>query len=184
VTDKLSAAEFHRNMLGLRSPFELNGLRSAYYGQIKQWHPDRFFGNPEKYTAATEKAKQLNLAFEFLSEFLTDAGGIYDYQPQVVSTKENYSSREYRPKRTYEGKPYTVGFPDSSVTEIFVKSSHIISAGYDRTERILFLKFKGNDVYRYFDFPESLFEKFLAAESQGKFAHRFIYKAFSYERYH
>ena len=164
----------------MNSPFDLSVLRTCYIRKIREHHPDRFYGQPTKYSEATETTKQLNLAFQHLSEYLEDLGGVYTFAG-TTRTQTTRPSRASSPRYTYKGEQYAEGFPDKSVTEIFLKSSHIISTGYSRAEHILYIKFKGNSVYRYYDVPSTIFDAFLAAESHGKFAHANIYKAFRYE---
>lgn len=189
MSDRISVAEYHRSILEITAPFDLKQLKAGYIRLIKEWHPDRFLIDPLKYDLATEKAKQLNLAFEFLSEFLEKSGGVYIHRPATTtkdtgpaSNASSYTKKRYRPERRYEGEPYSPGFPDRGVTEIFVKSSHIISIGYNSPSKILYIKFKGNNIYKYFNVPSSVFDEFLAAESHGKFAHKSIYHSFEYER--
>ena len=149
-----------------------------------QCHPDRFMSQPQKYAKATEKAKTINIAYEFLSELLDSNGGRYqtpESNGSATNGSATYSSDDLQPSRTYERKTYTVGFPDPTVTEIFIKSSHIISTAYNRLNKTLFIKFSGNHVYRYFNVPVDVFEAFLNAASQGKYAHKFIYPHFRYE---
>jgi hypothetical protein len=64
---------------------------------------------------------------------------------------------------------------------VFVKSSAIVSTGYDRTKETLYIKFKNGGVYAYLRVPESVFSAFLAAESYGKFLHRHILWQYKYE---
>ncbi len=180
MSDKQNQADNHRRIIGIKPPFGLKELRTDYLRLIRENHPDKFFGDPTRYASATEKTKQLNLSFQYLSEYLEELGGSYDFV-----TSQNYSSGRPQttgdPRYTYEGERYAEGFPDTSITEIFLKSSHIISTGYDSASRVLYIKFKGNRVYRYSDVPPSLFEAFLSAESHGKFAHKNIYRSFRYE---
>ncbi len=89
----------------------------------------------------------------------------------------------YRTQHTYNRKSFTPGFPDPDVFEVFVKSSHIVSAGYNRTTATLYIKFDGNVVYSYIHVPESVFSAFMSAESHGKFAHRNIYHQYESVRH-
>ena len=50
-----------------------------------------------------------------------------------------------------------------------IDSSMFRSIGYDAESSTLELEFNGGVVWQYFDFPESLWYKFEAAASQGKF---------------
>jgi curved DNA-binding protein CbpA len=169
-------------------------LKSAYNRLIKKWHPDLFYNDPAMVPVATEHAKRINGAYEFLSE-LFERGALPlstprprgshrsasapAQQPPSAASQEQF----YRTQHTYKGRKFSTGFPDPTVFEVFVKSSHIVSIGYNRAERILYIKFEGGDVYSYQEVPESVFEDFLAAESHGKFANRFIfhkYKSFRY----
>lgn len=180
----VAAAEIHRTTLSLGSPFGELELKAAYRKLIKQWHPDHFMSQPHAYAEATEKAKSTNIAYEFLSELLERNGGPY-WSPSgagKTSTAQTWTWEDLQPRRTYEGKTYTVGFPDPAVTEIFLKSSHIVSTGYSCSTQTLYIKFSGNSVYRYFNVPETVFEDFLNAPSHGKFGHQHIYQRFRYER--
>ncbi len=72
----------------------------------------------------------------------------------------------------------TTGLPDPSVHEVFVRSSHIVSTGYNQTNETLYIKFKGERVYSYLSVPEVTFLEFLAARSKGTYANRNIYRSF------
>lgn len=52
-----------------------------------------------------------------------------------------------------------------------IESSMLNSIGFDQDTSTLELEFKNGVVWQYYDFPESLWYEFEAAESQGKFFH-------------
>lgn len=168
--------ETHRATLLLGSSFSESELRASYKKLIRQWHPDRYPSGSQQQAEATEKAKDINVAYECLSDYLEACGGIY----RPVHPSAGWAGAA--PKRTYEGQPYTIGFPDPSVTEIFLRSSHIVSTGYNRVTSTLYIKFSGMAVYRYFAVSEQVFEAFLGASSHGTFAHRNIYRRHRQER--
>ena len=188
------AAEQYRLILELEMPFELADLKKSYRKLMLKWHPDKYYNEPEKIETAEQKAKLINVAYEFLTEYLEQHGGIYReknlFGGGVPRSKrwdwpdfnEAWKEPRTQPKREYQGEAYTEGFPDKGVTEVFVKSSNIISTAYNSIMQIMYLKFIGNSVYRYYDVPKSVFDDFLNAESHGKFAHAYIYPQFRYER--
>lgn len=57
----------------------------------------------------------------------------------------------------------------ADVEMIAVESSNALSAGYDKTKKELFVKFRGNAVYKYSKVPAIIFKGLLEAESFGKF---------------
>ena len=61
-------------------------------------------------------------------------------------------------------------------------SSVFISAAYVPEARILYLRFRSGDTYRYFDFPPEQFQEFLAAESNGRYFSSNIRDRFRFER--
>ena len=63
-----------------------------------------------------------------------------------------------------------------------VGSSLFTSAAYRSDARQLYLRFRGGDIYRYFDFPVEMYEAFLTAESKGRYFGRHIRNAFRYEQ--
>lgn len=182
VSYSIDAAEEHRRVLNLSAPFNRRDLKRRYRTLISRWHPDRFHSSPAaKQAEATEKAKRINLAYEYLSEYLDENGGTYR-GPATTTSRTSTSWSDLQPQRRYDGKSYTPGFPDPDVTEIFVKSSHIVSAAFNPDDQVMYLKFSDNSIYRYSDVPQSTFDAFMDAPSHGKFAHEHIYSDYEYER--
>lgn len=169
----------HLHVLGLDSVTSAEELRTAYLQEIKKWHPDRHQGEPSSKTEATQRAKAINAAFEYFSELL-ELGHPPCAAHYGRETKTAEPETVYRTQHTYNRKSFTPGFPDPNVFEVFVKSSHIVSIGYSRATHTLYIKFDRIAVYSYRDVPEAIFKEFLAAKSQGKFAHRYIYGKYAY----
>ncbi len=63
-----------------------------------------------------------------------------------------------------------------------VESKMFLSAAYDAEKRILYLRFRSGDVYRYSDFPQEQYQEFLDAESRGRYFLSCIRDRFRYER--
>lgn len=175
----IRAAELHRATLQLDCTFCEPELKASYRKLRGQWHPDRHMTDSSATARATEQFKFITVAYEFLSECLQDNAGVYR-APEKSTQQPSWS--DLQPRRRYEGKAYTLGFPDLAATEIFLLSSHIVSAGYNRIAQILYIKFSGNSVYKYFGVPENIFEAFLAAPSHGKFGHQYVYSRYRQER--
>jgi curved DNA-binding protein CbpA len=159
--------ETYLSRLELNLPVDSIKLRTAYKKLISKWHPDKFFEEPE-ITLATRKAQEINTAYEALSEYIDKHG--------ILTETESYT-----PNHSYSGKTFTPGMPDKNAFECFLKSSNIISIGFNYTKNILYVKFHSNYVYAYFDVPKKIFEEFLQAPSPGRFRNKFV-NEFDYER--
>ncbi|MEO7649454.1 MAG: KTSC domain-containing protein [Bryobacteraceae bacterium] len=61
-------------------------------------------------------------------------------------------------------------------------SKMLASVAYDAEKRILYLRFRSGDVYRYLDFPGENYKEFLNADSRGKHFLANIRHQFRYER--
>ncbi len=61
-------------------------------------------------------------------------------------------------------------------------SKMLASVAYDPKKKILYLRFRTGDVYRYFDFPAQDYREFLDAASRGKYFLANIRDQFRYER--
>jgi curved DNA-binding protein CbpA len=167
----------HLSILGVEESTSTADLKTAYRREMNKWHPDRFHSDLANQPAANERAKKINAAYEYLSE-LHELGSLPRSRlrsNERATPPPPRPQQEYRTQHTYNKKSFTPGFPDPSVFEVFVRSSHIISAGYNRTTQILYIKFDGDVVYSYLHVPESVFTAFMSADSHGKFAHRYIY---------
>lgn len=63
-----------------------------------------------------------------------------------------------------------------------LESKMFLRAAYDADSRILYLRFRSGDVYRYFELPEEQYQEFLNAESRGRYFLSHIRDRFRYER--
>lgn len=54
-------------------------------------------------------------------------------------------------------------------TNLLIKSSNISNAEYDESDSTLYVTFKGNSRYQYFDVPKKVVEDLAKADSAGKF---------------
>ena len=54
------------------------------------------------------------------------------------------------------------------MTWLPLESKMFTSVAYDKEKRILYLRFRSGDVYRYFEFLNDGFQQFLSAESKGR----------------
>lgn len=61
-------------------------------------------------------------------------------------------------------------------------SQMFLSVAYDATQRVLYLRFRSGDVYRYFHFSNDDYQRFLTAESKGRHFLSNIRNGFSYQR--
>lgn len=57
-------------ILELDSPGSIENAKKAYRDLVRVWHPDRFQGNPRLKQKAEKKLREINLAFNFLHEYL------------------------------------------------------------------------------------------------------------------
>jgi hypothetical protein len=63
-----------------------------------------------------------------------------------------------------------------------LESKLLAAAAYVAPRRILYLRFHGGDVYRYFTFSAAQHQDFLDADSQGRYFLNHIRNCFPYER--
>jgi hypothetical protein len=63
-----------------------------------------------------------------------------------------------------------------------LESKMFLSVAYDPNKRILSLRFRSGDVYRYFQFSNDDYQHFLRAESKGRHFLSNIRNCFPYER--
>lgn len=63
-----------------------------------------------------------------------------------------------------------------------VKSSNILSIGYDDDELILEIEFKNNAVYHYYDVPYNVYNNLMNASSHGKYLISNIQDNYKYKR--
>ena len=160
-------------LLGLNYGATREETKRAYKRTIAKWHPDRCDRSD-----AVEITQKINSAYEILTEAFEDGNSFSNSKNSQFATEEQ---RSKKPRRQYNGKQYTVGFPDPNALEVFVKSSNILSIGYSFALSILYVKYHSNDVYAYYDVPQTVYESFLEAESPGKFRYYYVNK-YRYEK--
>ncbi len=62
-----------------------------------------------------------------------------------------------------------------------VESSNIDAVGYFEKERVLLVRFKSGNIYKYFEVPQKIYLELINAESKGIYFNRFVKNAFAYE---
>ncbi len=102
-------------ILELESPGSIEDAKKAYRDLVRVWHPDRFQGNARLKQKAEKKLREINLAFNFLREYL-EANPVRKTAPST-STKSHsltgtrpadHAARQTshnRPVNTYGAKP-------------------------------------------------------------------------------
>ena len=68
------------------------------------------------------------------------------------------------------------------MTWLPLDSKMFLSVAYDASQRILYLRFRSGDVYRYFQFSGDDYQHFLGAESKGHHFLSHIRNCFPFER--
>ena len=68
------------------------------------------------------------------------------------------------------------------MTWLPLESKMFFSVAYDAEKRILYLRFRSGDVYRYFHFSQHEYQHFLSAEAKGRHFLSNIRNCFPYER--
>jgi len=68
------------------------------------------------------------------------------------------------------------------MTWLPLESKMFLSVAYDANKRILSLRFRSGDVYRYFQFSNDDYQHFLRAESKGRHFLSNIRDCFPYQR--
>lgn len=63
-----------------------------------------------------------------------------------------------------------------------VKSSNVISVGYDEAQEILEVEFKGGSVYQYFSVPIEVYTGMITASSVGSFLATEVKGSYEYRR--
>ena len=170
ITSNGKVAEY-ATVLGLTGRITFADVKDAYRREMLKWHPDRHYGR-DTVSLANRRAQAINEAYEFLSE-ITEAESL----PTVESQKAG-AYDQYRTRHTYQQQTFKPGFPDPDVFEVFVKSSWIISVGYDQKSRTMYLKLARSVIYRCIDVPQTVFDNLLKAESVGRFVNQNVFSKF------
>ena len=63
------------SILAINEFISATDLKTAYRREMPIWHHDRFHVDPEHYAKATEFAKKINAAYEYISE-LHESGAL------------------------------------------------------------------------------------------------------------
>jgi len=76
----------------------------------------------------------------------------------------------------------TIGNEAESLKWQALESKLLAAAAYSESRRILYVRFRSGEVYRYFTFPAEQYDTFLTADSQGRYFLGHIRDCFPYQR--
>ncbi len=79
-------------------------------------------------------------------------------------------------------EPSAQSAPVCDIARAPVRSSMLVSIGYDEPKRILELEFRSGSVYRYINVPAAIYHEMMAAESKGRFYNRRIKKHYKSQK--
>ena len=82
---RMGIAESYKT-LELEPGASLTDIRKAYKDMVRVWHPDRFTGNPRLRAKATEKLKEINIAYGEIRKFLKNSP-----VPTIEGKEENFN---------------------------------------------------------------------------------------------
>jgi len=150
-------------------------VKASYRKLMLIWHPDKHQGQ-DRIRAATRRSQEINNAYEILTEYIETYGPI----SMKFGIKTGFTSE--RPRHEYSQQEFTPGFPDETVFEVFIKSSHIVSAGYNASSKKLYIKFDCGSVYEYLDVEKLVWNEFLEACPHGTYANKHIYRSYKYRK--
>ncbi len=57
------------------------------------------------------------------------------------------------------------------MNRIMVKSSNLVSVGYDSSTHVLEVEFQTGSIYRYYSVPEPIYQGLMIAPSKGEYLH-------------
>jgi len=160
------------------------------------WHPDLHIGD-EAVREATRKAQQINGSYEVLARYFEGCDVFTNTKVAPQAEGHGHGHRPQTPPRASTTAGYSKGrrfwndlvehgFPDETVFEVFLESSHLVSAGYNAKTSVLYQKFHNGGghtaVYRYINVPDAIWQRLLGAVSHGSYAIHNINYSFRYER--
>jgi hypothetical protein len=102
----------YRKLLGVNEAAELQELKTIYRSLMKNWHPDKFQHDAEKFEAE-EKSKTIIEAYHFLVSIASETRNNLLAEYTMTTSTSNISDFEYK------GGILIVTFHDGSVYEYF-----------------------------------------------------------------
>ena len=160
----IKISDRHFEILGVTRQATSKEIKKAFKELIKKCHPD-LSPNEKNKLEATRKSQNLIEAYNLLKDYIC---------PVIHQRTPTESNIKYEAKQASE-----INWKDILRTR--VKSSNVYSIGYDFTTNSLIIEFKSNKaIYLYFDVPIDVYDKFMRAESKGRFM-GYFYK-FKYQR--
>ncbi|MFK5951131.1 MAG: J domain-containing protein [Methylococcales bacterium] len=101
----------HYQTLNVKFDCNWKELRSGYKKAIQKWHPDRFEDGSEQKSAANEKIKNINIAYNHINSYYRKNGNlpIIDINPtNRIRTKETPTGTKQEPiNKKQQHKPKT-----------------------------------------------------------------------------
>ena len=105
--------------LDLKNGASIDDARKAYKDMVRVWHPDRFAGNPRLRAKATEKLKEINLAYGEIKFFL--AKDFLIHPDTGESAHKEGAVRVDHKARLFPGK--ILGFPFSLLHSLITNTN-------------------------------------------------------------
>lgn len=137
----------------------LADVRQQHRELMKTWHPD-LYPDPVEKARAEKKAKHINHAVDVAKEYF--------------ATHESYVSSAplgpvvRKPKAAHRNLFHDY-FRELNLEEILVRSREMRSYAYDVSTKKLFVRFKTDSIYCFFNVDPQVWREFQASHSKGEF---------------
>ena len=171
IMRKVKLNSTHFSILGVTPNSTKVEIKKAYLEQVKIWHPDVNSANVDN---ATDKMKIINEAYELLKDY----DGLLGDSKKIPNRPNNSESR-----KSNQGKSTNPKGVKLDIARKPVKSSNVVSIGYDDSSKVLQVEFYGRSIYQYYNVPAFIYFELMQSISKGKYLNQKVFGFFRYEAF-
>jgi len=109
----------YRKMFDITADTDLNTLKLKYRSLMKEWHPDKFSADDEKFAEAEAMSKSIIEAYHFLVSVSPETHATYAQEYENSTNAVGFDNFEYK------GQTLTIIFLDGCSYEYFAVPNNI-----------------------------------------------------------
>ena len=124
----------YKGLFNATADTSLKELKTTYRGLVKEWHPDKFQADDEKFAEAEQKSQQITNGYHFLVSISPETHEAN--KEEYAATFNTVGIDDYK----HKGLLFEITFLDGSSFEFFGVNSNVFNKFHNSDKQLRFAK--------------------------------------------
>ena len=131
---KMKRINEYKKLFNVEGEITLKELKTTYRGLVKEWHPDKFQADDEKFAEAEEKSQQIITGYHFLVSIAPETHEANKEEYNTIFNEVGIADYKHK------GLLFEITFLDGSTFEFFGVNGNLFTKFHNADKQLRFAK--------------------------------------------